>query len=87
MKIIKISALWCGACLITNKAWKKLQDNYDFEAIDLDYDLDEEEVSKFSPGNVLPIFLFLEGEKEIGRIQGEVSYEELEAKLLEVGEK
>ncbi len=85
MKIIKISALWCGACLITNKAWQKLQENYDFEAIDLDYDLEEEEVSKLSPGNILPVFLFFENNQEIARLVGEVSYEELEKKLLEVG--
>lgn len=85
MKIIKISALWCGACLITNKAWQKLQDNYDFEAVDLDYDLDEEEVSRLSPGNILPVFLFFENNQEIGRLSGEIRYEELENKLLEVG--
>ena len=84
MKIIKISALWCGACLITNKAWNQLQNNYDFEAVTLDYDLDEEEVRKFSPGKVLPVFIFLKDEKEVARLVGEVSYEELKAKLLEV---
>ena len=84
MKIIKISALWCGACLITNKAWNQLQNNYDFEAVTLDYDLDEEEVREFSPGKVLPVFIFLKDEKEVARLVGEVSYEELEAKLLEV---
>lgn len=86
MKVIKISAMWCGACLITNKAWKKLQENYHFEAIDLDYDLDEEEVLKYSPGKVLPVFLFFSGEREVSRIVGEVSYEELEEEFLKVGE-
>ncbi len=86
MKIIKISALWCGACLITNKAWKQLQDKYDFEAVDLDYDVDEEEVEKLSPGNILPVFIFFKDDKEVGRLIGEVSYEELEKKYLEVGE-
>lgn len=84
MKIIKISALWCGACLITNKAWKKLQDNYEFEAIDLDYDLDEEEVQKLSPGKILPVFIFMKDQKEVDRLVGEIGYEELESKYLEV---
>ena len=86
MKIIKISALWCGACLITNKAWKKLQDNYKFEAVDLDYDLDEEEIEKLTPGNILPVFIFFKDSVEVARLTGEVSYEELETKFLEVGE-
>jgi len=84
MKIVKISALWCGACLITNKAWKKLQDEYDFEAIDLDYDLDEEEVQKLSPGNVLPVFLFFRDNREVARLVGEVSYEELETEVQKI---
>ena len=29
IKIIKISAIWCGACLIADKAWHKLKENYD----------------------------------------------------------
>ena len=81
MKIIKISALWCGACLITDKVWKKLQENYDFEAVSLDYDLEEEEVQKLSPGNVLPVFLFYRDGQEVSRLIGEVSYDELEAEV------
>ena len=46
MKIIKIGALWCPACLITNKALDKIIDENDnIELINLDYDFDEEEVS------------------------------------------
>ena len=84
MKIIKISAMWCGACLITNKAWKKLQEEYEFEAIELDYDMDEEEVMNYQVGKVLPVFIFFQGDKEVGRLVGEVSYQDLEKKLLEV---
>ncbi len=84
MKIIKISALWCGACLITNKAWKKLQDNYQFEKEELDYDLDEEKALELSPGKILPVFIFMKDNKEVARLVGEVSYEELEEKLKEV---
>ena len=25
MKVIKVSAVWCGACLIMNKRWKELK--------------------------------------------------------------
>ena len=86
MKIIKIGALWCGACLITNKAWNKLKRNYDYEFVEYDYDLDEEEVEKYSVGKVLPVFLFFKEDVEVGRLTGEISYEDLEKKLLEVGE-
>lgn len=86
MKIIKISAIWCGACLITNKSWNQLKKNYSFDFLELDYDMDEEEVEKYNPGKVLPVFIFLKDDKEIDRLVGEVSYEELEQKYLEVGE-
>ncbi len=86
MKIVKISAIWCGACLITNKSWNQLKKNYSFDFLELDYDMDEEEVEKYNPGKVLPVFIFLKDDKEIDRLVGEVSYEELEQKYLEVGE-
>ena len=85
MKIVKISAIWCGACLITNKSWNQLKKNYSFDFLELDYDMDEEEVEKYNPGKVLPVFIFLKDDKEIDRLVGEVSYEELEQKYLEVG--
>ena len=85
MKIIKISAIWCGACLITNKVWNELKNNYEFESIEYDYDMDEEEVMKLSPGNVLPVFIFYKDNVEVKRLVGEVSYKDLETVLLEVG--
>jgi len=86
MKVIKIGALWCGACLITNKAWNEFKQKHDFEFEDLDYDLDEEKVSKYSVGKVLPVFLFFSDDQEVGRVVGEIGLEDLENKLLEVGE-
>ena len=85
MKIVKISAIWCGACLIMNKVWNKLKDK-DIELIELDYDMDEEEVKKYSPGEVLPVFLFYSDNEELGRLTGEVSFDELEKKYLEVNQ-
>ena len=43
MKIIKISALWCPACLITNKAIDKIKEEQNIEVENLDYDFDEDE--------------------------------------------
>ena len=84
MKIVKISAIWCGACLIMNKVWNKLKDK-DIELIELDYDMDEDEVKKYNPGDILPVFIVFDGEKEVLRLAGEFSYDEFIDKLKEVG--
>ena len=85
MKIVKISAIWCGACLIMNKVWNKLKDNYKFEAIELDLDMDEDEVKKYDVGNNIPVFIVYDGDKEITRVTGEFNEEEFIEKLEEVG--
>lgn len=86
MKIVKISAIWCGACLKTNKSWSQLKKNYSFESVELDYDIDEEEALLYQPGNILPVFVFFKDNQEVGRLIGEVSYQDLEKKYLEVSE-
>ena len=85
MKVVKIGAIWCGGCLVMNKVWNKLKDNYEFDYEELDLDMDEEEVEKYSPGDVLPVFIFLKDDKEIDRLVGEYSYDELKNKMIEVG--
>lgn len=84
MKIVKISAIWCGACLIMNKVWNRLKDK-DIELIELDYDMDEDEVKKYNPGDILPVFMVFDGDKEVLRLTGEFSYDEFISKLKEVG--
>ena len=43
MKIIKIGAMWCPACIVTNKYWKQIIEKYnEIEFIDYDIDMDEE---------------------------------------------
>ena len=86
MKIVKISAIWCGACLIMNKVWNNLKEKYVFEAVELDYDMDEEEVNKYNPGDILPVFIVFDEDKEILRMTGEFSLEELVDRINEVGE-
>ena len=76
MKVVKINALWCSACLVMNKVWKKIEDKYNFEVLQLDYDMDEEEVEKYNVGEVLPVFIFFDGDKEILRVTGEKSEKE-----------
>lgn len=86
MRVVKINAIWCSGCLIMNKVWKNILNKYDIETVELDYDMDEEEVMKYNPGNILPVFIFFEGEKEILRIRGEIKEDEMIKKIKEVGE-
>lgn len=78
MKIVKISALWCPACLITNKAINKIKEEYpEIQIVELDYDYDEEEASKYNPGTILPVLIFIENGNEVNRLIGEKNYKEI----------
>lgn len=85
MRVVKIGAIWCGGCLVMNKVWNKLLKNYSFDYTELDLDMDEDEAKKYNPGDKLPVFIILDGDKEIDRYTGEFSYEELENKFKNVG--
>lgn len=86
MRIVKINALWCSACLVMNKVWKKIEDKYNFEVLQLDYDMDEEEVEKYNVGEVLPVFIFFDGDKEVLRVTGEKSEKEFLELIKRLGE-
>lgn len=86
MKIIKIGALWCPACLITNNALDKINKNYDVEIVSLDYDFDEDEVSKYNVGETLPELIFIKDDKEVKRLIGEKDYKDIEEVLKEYEE-
>ncbi len=77
MKVIKITAMWCSACIIMNNLWNDILKDYNIETESYDYDFDEEIVKSFNPGDILPIFIFKDDDKEIGRIQGEINKDEL----------
>ena len=79
MKIIKISAIWCPACIITNNALNKLKDNYSFELEELDYDFDD--IESYKVGDILPVLIFVRDDKEIDRLVGEKNYKEIEEVL------
>ena len=85
MRVVKINAIWCSGCLVMNKIWKNITKKYEIETLNLDYDMDEDEVSKYNVGDTLPVFIFFDGEKEIDRVIGEVSEKEMLNKLREVG--
>lgn len=85
MKIIKIGALWCPACLITNKSLNKIKEEYnDIEIKELDYDYDEEDVKKYNVGTTLPELIFFKDNKEVMRLKGEKSYKDLKKAVSEV---
>ena len=48
-------------------------------------DIDEDEVAKYNVGDILPVFIFFDGDKEITRVIGEVSEKEMLNKLREAG--
>lgn len=83
MKIIKVGAMWCPACIITNKYWKEIKSNYnDINFIDLDIDMDEDETKKYNIGKILPeIIIFDDKDNEIKRIIGEKTKEEMEKEI------
>lgn len=87
MKVVKINAIWCSGCLVMNKVWNNILRKHDIETINLDYDFDEEEVKKYMPGEVLPVFIFYKDEEEVYRIVGEKSEKEMEQIIEELGEK
>jgi len=75
MKLIKISAMWCPACLIMRNVINNL--DIDIEQVEYDYDLDEEEISKYNVGDILPVFILEDDGKEISRLIGENTKEEV----------
>ncbi len=71
-KLTIVSAVWCPSCLLLKKNLKKVKEEYNLDYELLDYDLDEDEVSKLNVGNKLPVIIYNDK-----RLIGEKSYEEL----------
>lgn len=77
MKIIKITAIWCVSCIITNNNLESLKEQYNLDIVELDYDFDDE-VKQYNVGKILPALIFIDSKgKEINRIVGEKSRKEL----------
>jgi thiol-disulfide isomerase/thioredoxin len=79
MKILKFNAVWCPSCLVMKKVWKELKEEInDIEIIEYDYDIDEDEVSKYNVSEKLPVVIMVDEENnEIKRLTGEKTKEEL----------
>lgn len=78
MKIIKVGALWCPACLITNNELNKIKESYNIEVIEYDYDFDEEKVKELNIGTILPELIFIKDDKEVDRLIGEKRFKDIE---------
>lgn len=76
MKIIKIGALWCPACIITNNSLNKLKEKYNLDIEELDYDFDD--IEEYNVGDILPVLVFIKDDKEINRLIGEKTESEIE---------
>lgn len=85
MKIIKITAMWCSGCLIMNKVWKEILKERDLDIVSLDLDINEEEALSYNPGDVLPVVIFMRDNKEVERMVGEHTKEEILEVLDRIG--
>ena len=84
MKVIKIGAIWCPGCLVMKKVWNNILKDNELDILELDYDMDSDEVSKYNVGKVLPVVIFVDDNgNELERLIGE----QKESKLLEVIDK
>lgn len=77
MKIIKISAIWCSSCIIMKSRFNEVIKDKNIDVISLDYDTDD--IEKYNVRDILPVFIKMDGEKEIDRLIGEHSKSEIES--------
>lgn len=77
-ELLVISAVWCPSCLVLNKHLNKIEKDFDITIKKIDFDLDEEEVSKYNVGDKLPVLILLDKEgNEINRTIGEKNYDDI----------
>lgn len=71
MEIVIVTAIWCPSCLIMRSRFEKV--SHKFPNIDLNfYDIDmDEKANDYNVGNILPIFIVLQNDVELGRLVGE----------------
>ena len=79
MKIVKINSLGCPSCIIMNKVFNQIKEEYSFDLEELDYDFDD--IEEYKVGDILPVLIFIKDNKEIDRLIGEKNYKEIEEVL------
>lgn len=75
--IIRISAMWCSSCIIMKSRFNDVIKDYNIDVIDYDYDLDSEKIEEYNIGEILPVYIKIKDEKQVSRLIGEHSKEEL----------
>lgn len=87
LKIVRISAMWCPACIIMNKFWSGVEKEFsNIEFVTYDLDMDEDVVKEYTPGDILPVLIAFEDEKELKRTVGEKNLEDTKKFIEEVVE-
>ena len=78
MKIIKIGAIWCPGCLVMKKIWNNINNKYDLDILELDYDMDHDRVIEYNVGEILPVVIFTSNDgMELDRLVGEQKEENI----------
>ncbi len=78
MKIRLVTAIWCTSCLIMRPRYQKLlQEHPEWEFEELDFDSDQGVISHLNLGKILPVAILEKDHKEVLRIIGEKSLNEL----------
>ena len=79
MKLIKIGAVWCPACLVMSSRINKIVSEFKLELTNYDYDMDDKIVKKYNIGNILPVLILLDdNNNEIDRLIGEQTLKKIE---------
>ncbi|MBQ4634025.1 MAG: thioredoxin family protein [Bacilli bacterium] len=85
MKLLRISAIWCPACLIMRPIYEQIANKYNLETKELDFDFDESEVEPLNVGNTLPVtIIYDDNNNELARICGEKKLEQIEERIKEL---
>jgi thiol-disulfide isomerase/thioredoxin len=76
MKAVRITALWCMSCLLMRSRYDKVFKDYGIDDV-IDLDFDEDDISPYEVGKVLPEVIIYKDQEEVLRISGEKSKKEL----------
>jgi len=72
MKVVRITAIWCMSCLVMRRRYDQIFKGLDIDEV-IDLDFDDDDVSDYAIGTVLPVVILYKDGKEIKRINGEKS--------------